>query len=82
MKQKMINAIDWCAAMWWHGWTTLADKARPLGYAVACRARYALDGDAEPCAACEEPGGTHIDCDFPAAGRMTRAERAQAFGKR
>jgi hypothetical protein len=88
LRQRTVDAVDWCAAMWWHSWAEFAIRARPLGYRVANfgyrvahHVRGALDGDTGPCAVCDEPGGTHIDCDRPDAGRMTRTERESAFGK-
>lgn len=81
MKQRLIDAASAAALMWWDWWTFLGGTMRPLGYAVSYRIAQALDGDSEPCASCEASGGTHVDCDLPAAGRMTKTERKQAFGE-
>lgn len=44
------------------------------------RAACAIDADPNPCPGCDAPGGAHVDCDIPQAGRMTRTERLEAFG--
>lgn len=45
------------------------------------RISFALDRDEIDCPGCDAPGGAHVDCDHPRAGRMTRTERAEAFGE-
>lgn len=76
----LVAVIRDAAGMWWDACTRAAGALRPLGYRLAEVIVHKIDRDDEPCPGCDEPGGAHVDCDFPLAGRMTRTERLEAFG--